>query len=272
MRAAFSRYAHVGMVTTMVLALAAVPACTQAPEQAGGTGATPAASPAPGPAPRTLWGEPDLSGIWEGGLNARTHNLQVLEGLYRPEVMAEMRKQGEADDPLLRCVPYGIPRAYLSVPWPRQIVQAPGVVVILTEYYHAYRVIPTDGSPHPEGIYPSYFGNSVGRWEGDTLVVDVIAFNGKTWLSDRDKPTPESAGVWWTSDQLHVVERWRRVDAETLEYQAIIDDPKLLTGTWTTPKALFKPSPKGTILGEGMCFDTTTYDLAQEKRDNPAAP
>ena len=76
MRAAFSRYAHVGMVTTMVLALAAVPACTQAPEQAGGTGATPAASPAPGPAPRTLWGEPDLSGIWEGGLNARTHNLQ----------------------------------------------------------------------------------------------------------------------------------------------------------------------------------------------------
>jgi len=263
MKTELSRQGYLGIVTVIVLALAALPACNQGSEPAAGSGAAPATSS--GPAFRTAWGDPDLSGIWVGTLNAKTHNLQELEALYRPEVYAEMKKQTEVDDPLLRCVPYGIPRAYLSSPWPRQIVQAPGVTVILTEYYHAFRIIPTDGTPHRDGMYPTYFGDSVGRWEGDTLVVDAVAFNGKTWLSDRDKPTPASPGVWPTSDALHVVERWRRVDADTLEYQAIVDDPKMLTGTWTTPKALFTRAPKGTVLGEAMCLDTTTYDLAKEK-------
>jgi hypothetical protein len=154
----------------------------------------------------------------------------------------------------------------VSSPWPFQIVHRPDMMVVLTEYYHAFRLIPTDGSPHPADALPTYFGDSAGRWDSDTLVVDVAGFNGKTWLADaRDKPTPASRGVWLHSDALHVVERWRMVDAGTLEYQAVVEDPKMLSGRWTTPKVTLKRQPFKKI-GEGMCFDTTTYDLTQSGR------
>ena len=256
---------HVRTTTVgIVLCLAVLAGCQPAPEQGTATTAAPAGTS--GDVPRTVWGEPDLSGIWvAANLNAKTHNLAVLETLYRPEAKAAIAHMTDVDDPLLRCIPYGIPRAYLSSPWPFQIVQSPGVTVILTEYYHAFRVIPTNGRPHPTDVYPTYFGDSAGRWEGDTLVVDVTAFNGKTWLSDRDKPTPTSVGAWPTSDALHVVERWRRADAETLEYEAFIDDPKMLTGPWTTPKVSLERAPDGTRIAEAMCFDTTTYSIATAK-------
>jgi len=135
--------------------------------------------------------------------------------------------------------------------------------VVLTEYYHAFRLIPTDGSPHPADVLPTYFGDSTGRWDGDTLVVDVTGFNGKTWLADaRDRPTPASRGVWLHSDALHVVERWRMTDGNTIEYQAVVTDPKMLSGPWTTPRVTLRRLPL-TKIGEGMCFDTTTYDLTQ---------
>ena len=112
-------------------------------------------------------------------------------------------------------------------------------------------------------MLPTYFGDSAGRWEGDTLVVDVAGFNDKTWLADaRDRPTPTSRGVWLHSDAMQVVERWRMVDADTLQYQAVVTDPQMLTGPWTTPTRTLKRQPFKKI-GEGMCFDTTTYDLAQ---------
>jgi len=254
------------MAAIVAAALAALPACANSEADEGTQAAAPA-SAAASAVPRTVWNEPDLSGIWMGGgtWTARNNNLALLETLYRPEVYAKMKTVGEKDDPLLRCVPYGMPRAVLSSPWPFQFVQAPGVLVMMTEYYHAYRVIPTDGTPHVEGMFPTHFGDSVGRWEGDTLVVDVVGFNGKTWLSDPDKPTPTSAGNWPTSDAMHQIERWRRVDADTLEFQVTVEDPKMLTASWTTPKVLLKRAPKGTHLGEAVCLDTTTYDLAREK-------
>jgi hypothetical protein len=270
MRTAFGRQNDLGLVisaTLLLLAVVALSSCgTPEPEQTAGDGAAAPAATS-GPAPRTVWGESDLTGIWMGGgtWNGRTNNLAELEKLYRPEVYEQMKKVSDEDDPLLRCVPYGMPRGVLSSPWPFQIVQAPGVAVLMTEYYHAYRVIPTDGSPHTEGMYPTHFGDSVGRWEGDTLVVDVVGFNGKTWLSDRDKPSPASPGNWPTSDAMHQIERWRRVDADTLEFQVTVEDPTMLTGTWTTPVVLFKRAPEGTRLGEAVCLDTTTYELAKEK-------
>ena len=127
-----------------------------------------------------------------------------------------------------------------------QIVQRPGMMVVLTEYYHSFRLIPTDGSPHSADIIPTYFGDSAGRWEGDTLVVDVAGFNDKTWLADaRDRPTPTSRGVWLHSDALHVTERWRMLDADTLQYQAVVEDPKMLTGPWTSPLHTVKRQPFG---------------------------
>src|SRR6266850_1107405 len=150
-----------------------------------------------------------------------------------------------------------------SSPWPFQIVQHPGYVVVLTEYYHGFRIIPYgDGLKHSPDIIPTYFGDSIARWEGDTLVVDVTGLNAETWLADgRDKPTPTSKGRWPHSDALHVTERWRAVDADTIQYQAVVEDPKMLTGPWTTPLITARRTPVQKI-GEGICSDSFTYTLA----------
>ncbi len=181
----------------------------------------PATKPA-GPAPRLTDGKPDMTGVWAPARGGGT-GLAELEKLYTPAARAKMQGLSEPDDPLYRCLPYGVPRSVVSSPWPFQIVQRPDMMVVLTEYYHGFRLIPTDGSPHPDDMLPTYFGDSAGRWENDTLIVDLVGFNGKTWLADaRDRPTPASRGVWPHSDALHVVERWRMVDTDTIEYQAVV--------------------------------------------------
>jgi hypothetical protein len=87
-------------------------------------------------------------------------------------------------------------------------------------------------------------GDSAGRWDGDTLVVDVISFNGEGWLaSPQDKPTTASTGVWLTSASMHITERWRRVDADTLEYRATVEDAEMLTMPWETPAVTLKRQP-----------------------------
>lgn len=231
------------------------------PAMSAGQQTPPAAKPA-GPVPRMADGKPDMTGVWvpAGGGG---DGLLELEKLYTPAAHVKIQPLGEPDDPLLRCLPYGVPRAIVSSPWPFQIVQRPGMMVVLTEYYHAFRLIPTDGSPHPADPLPTYLGDNAGRWDNDTLVVDIVGFNGKTWLADaRDRPTPTSKGVWLHSTALHVVERWRMIDADTIQYQAVADDPEMLSGPWTTPMKTLRRQPFQKI-GEGMCFDTTTYDLTQ---------
>jgi hypothetical protein len=222
------------------------------------------------PIPRTPDGKPDLTGVWTPrgpGGEAERKILARLESLYKPDAVKAMGDMGETDDPLLRCMPYGVPRHVASSPWPFQIVQRPGMVVVLTEYYHAWRLITYgDGVKHGDDIIPTYFGDSIARWDGDTLVVDVRGFNDKTWLADgRDKPTPNSKGRWPHSDALHVIERWRPIDGDTIEYEAVVEDPKMLSGPWTTPKITARRTPVARI-GEGMCFDTTTYSLTESGR------
>ena len=102
-------------------------------------------------------------------------------------------------------------------------------------------------------LFPSHLGDSTARWEGDTLVVDVISFNGEGWLaSAQDKPTSASTGVWLTSAAMHVVERWRRIDADTLEYRATVEDPEMLTMPWETPTITFKRQSTDRI-EEALC-------------------
>jgi hypothetical protein len=232
-------------------------------EQGGGNNpASPAR--ASGPVPRLANGKPDMTGVWgPGGAFPEQEALAELDSLYTPAAREKMKGLREADDPLFRCMPYGVPRSIISSPWPFQIVQRPDVTVVLTEYYHAFRIIPTTGTPRPEVLLPQYFGDSVGRWEGDTLVVDVTGFNGKTWLADaRDRPTPTSTGIWLHSPNLHVVERWTMRDADTLEYQATLTDPEMLSKPYVSPRKPLRRQPFEKI-GEGMCFDTTTYELTK---------
>jgi hypothetical protein len=254
----------VGLVLT-ALAVAPPPPATAQGDRAS--------SPKPaGPVTRLPDGKPDFTGVWTPrgpGGEAERKILAQLESLYTAAALKEIGDLGEADDPLLRCLPYGVPRSTASSPWPFQIIQHPGYVVVLTEYYHSFRIIPYgDGLKHSDDVIPTYFGDSVARWEGDILVVDVTGFNDQTWLADgRDKPTPASKGRWPHSDALHVVERWRAVDADTIEYQAVVEDPKVLSGRWTTPLITARRTPGILKIGEGICSDTTTYSLAQSGKN-----
>ena len=217
-------------------------------------------------------GKPDLTGVWTPrgpGGDIERAALAALEDLYTPAALKEIGNLGEEDDPLLRCVPYGVPRSTASSPWPFQIVQHPGYVVVLTEYYHSFRIIPYgDGLKHSPDIIPTYFGDSVARWDGDTLVVDVTGLNNETWLADgRDKPRPTSKGRWPHSDALHVTARWRVVDADTIQYQAVVEDPKMLSGPWTTPLITARRTAGVQKIGEGICADTFTLTLAASGRN-----
>ena len=247
MRKCFFTATVVGAVWFGPAALVAVASETQG-------GASAVATPAK-PVPRASWdGKPDLTGVWQGAtLNARAYGLAELERLYQPSAKEKMKALSEKDDPVNHCIPYGSPRG-LATAFPFQIVRAVGAMLVLTDHPHIYRYIPTDGRPHTEDIFPSYLGDSTGHWEGDTLVVDIAALNGRIWLAGaQDHPTPTGTGGWITSDALHVVERWRLLDEDTLEYQATVEDPRVLTGPWTTPKIALKRAPIRKI-GEGHCI------------------
>ena len=201
-------------------------------------------------APKTTWGEPNLTGVWKGealgaGSGRDTFNLTKLEELYKPEARARMKELSAKDDATMRCAPPPFPRAAM-LGHPVQIIQRPGFAFVFTEAYPVFRIIPTTGRPHTseQYLFPNHMGDSTARWEGDTLVVDVISFNGEGWLASAgDRPTSASTGVWPTSTAMHVTERWRRVDADTLEYRATVEDPEMLAMPWETPPVTLKRQP-----------------------------
>lgn len=146
-------------------------------------------------------------------------------------------------DPVLSCLPPGVPRILL-MPFPMQIAQIPGEVLMIFEYDHFVREIYTDGRPQPKNLDPSWMGDSIGRWEGGTLVVDTVGFNDKTWIDMVGHPH---------SDALHVTERIRRADRKTLEDDLTIVDPKAYTKAWSG-RQVFDLKPTWS-LGEYICED-----------------
>ena len=124
---------------------------------------------------------------------------------------------------MARCLLTGVPRINFR-PLPFEIVQLPDRVIMLYEIHHAFRIIPTDGRGPPEDAEPSYLGESVGRWDGDTFVVDVTSFNTKTWLT----------GVGTIhSEDLKVTGRYTRDSHDTIRYEVTMEDPAVLTKPWT---------------------------------------
>jgi hypothetical protein len=134
-----------------------------------------------------------------------------------------------------------------------QIVQTPTFVVMLTETFHTFKIIPTDGRKHRDDVPPAYRGDSVGRWDGDTLVVDSTNFTDTNWMQAE-------GNVSFHSDALHIVERYRRVDAKTLEIEATVEDPKVLTGPWAVPKQTLQLAPFDQIMEVG-CSGVETAAL-----------
>ena len=183
------------------------------------------------PAPKNAEGKPDIAGVWTMPgpplymLNI-TKDLKPDEVSMKPwaEALYAERKNSESkDDPSASCVPGGVPRSWLP-PYPFKIVNSPGEVIVLHEAIHSYRQIFTDGRELPKDPNPTWMGYSVGKWDGDTFVVDTIGFKDKAWLDNNGHPG---------SDALHVTERLHRKNLGHMDIQVTINDPKTYNKPWT---------------------------------------
>jgi hypothetical protein len=177
-----------------------------------------------------------------------TGRIDTNRPVYKPEYWDRVQfldYDTNFSDPMFRCQPLGVPR----VGPPTKIIQTANEVIFLySGRDHDYRIIPTDGRGHDSDAFPAYFGDSVGRWEGDTLVIDVVSRNDTTWLAG-------TGGFFHTYD-LHVVERLRR-DGDTLTYDVTVEDPNVLLQPWVlkTRQLKLNANPKATI-AEGLpCRD-----------------
>jgi len=180
-------------------------------------------------------GKPDFSGIYTP---PATVNATGPRGnlIFNADKMAPVKPGAEGllyearngdprhDEPRAMCLPAGFPSGMLYI-LPIQIVHNPNTLVIIPELQRAARIIPTDGRPHRSGIEPTCYGDSVGRWEGDTLVIDTVNF--KRWILD-DYHYTDPTKTRWHSEELHTIERLQR-DGDKLLYQITIDDPQIFT-------------------------------------------
>ena len=242
--------------------------------------------PAAGQTKRTADGKPDLNGIWQavntanwdirghaaragrpdlGTFGAVPAGLGVVEGNeipYQPWAAAKQKENAAnwiALDPEIKCYLPGVPRAVYQ-PFPFQIFQTPASLLISYEFASASRTIPIR-KPQP-GPVDSWMGNSSGRWEGDTLVVDVNSFNDQSWF-DR-------AGNFH-SDALHVVERYTPMSRDALHYEATIEDPKVFTRPWKMSMPLYRRLEKDAQLLEFKCVEfveETIYGPLRKKANH----
>lgn len=214
--------------------------------------------------PRTRDGKPDFQGFWRGQ-PAATENVQehpktddddggkslivdprdgrIPYQAWAAALPAEHRRKFV--EPNVPCFPSGVPRS-MYVPTQIEILQSPGNVLILLERAHTYRIIPTDGRERLGDRIQLWQGDSRGRWEGNTLVVDVTNHNGKAWF--------DQAANFYTS-AARMVERLTLVDEDTIHYQITIEDPNVYTRPWTMAFPLRRNKEKGFRLLEEACHE-----------------
>jgi hypothetical protein len=228
---------------TVALVLAAAPMAAQNREAIATAERLSAAAPK-GPTPRTSSCKPDLSGLWTPDATF-IYNIEsaLKKGEKLPlqpwaEKLAAQRMS--KDDPEANCLPTGVPR---QAPYPWRIVQTPTHIFFLFDgNIHSHRQVFIDGRKHPADLDPTWYGDSIGSWDGDTMVVDTIGFNDKFWFGFAGHPHTE---------QLHVVERYRRPDLSHLQFETTITDP----GAYTRPFTLYGHSAllANTELFEYIC-------------------
>jgi hypothetical protein len=222
--------------------------------------------------PRTPDGKPELSGYWQvmntAAWDIRDHQARlgvpagqgIVEGNeipYQPWAAAKQREnfeKRESLDPELKCYLPGVPRI-TYMPYPFQIVQSPAQISILYEYIHTVRNI-FMGTPHLRGPIEWWMGDSRGRWEGNTLVVDVVHFNDQTWF-DR-------AGNFH-SDALHLIERYTLTGPDHITYEVTVEDPKVFTRPWKMSTILYRRKEKDVRLLEYECYDYAYFEALKGK-------
>jgi hypothetical protein len=200
------------------------------------------------PAPRLPNGTIDLSGLWNAADGKFLTNIAQRAGFvasFQPWAAAVFKERQDSqgrDRPAGRCLPHTVPDAMLIPGYPWKIVQTPGLMVILFESFSDFRQIFTDGRDFPVERQPTWFGYSIGKWEGDTFVVNSLGYNDKSWLDDGGHPRSEA---------MQVTERFRRKDFGHLEIEFTFDDPKTYTRPWTVT-APFNLLPDTEII-ENFC-------------------
>jgi hypothetical protein len=261
------------------------------------------------PTPRASEGHPDLTGFYDNPFNTTvtksadgsvsftlggggrrspyrwpTPEMPSYKPEYSAKVEAIFKNQYGAstpDDPQYDCKPMGVPRASMV---PLQFVQTPKMVVILYESNfigQTYRIIYTDGRGHPKDLDSSFLGDSIGHWEGDTLVVDVIGLNDETWLGGAQGHTepggPGEPGhqivethALIHSDQEHVIERYTR-HGDMLVYEATVEDPVAFTKPWVlTPRHFMLGVPPDDRIFESFCeARDKTHIIRPSEADEP---
>jgi len=209
-------------------------------------------APLPGPAPRSadgralLWGAtPDDKGVWTPQFGITDPIKPIDELPLQPWARAQfVARQSAQLEPHTRCKPSGSARQFLT-PYGVEIVEIPNIerlYIFDIGGPHAFRTVYMDGRSHPADLVPTYYGHSIGWWEGDSLVVDTTGYNEGFWMDRRGLPH---------TDRMHTVERLTRVDAETVRYEITVDDPGAYTAPWTTDFNL--GWEEGTELYEYVC-------------------
>jgi len=210
---------------------------------------------------RTPEGKPDFTGIWQA-MGSASSNIQdhgaetgvragrgIVEGgeiPYRPEALLKKQenfKNRLTADPVSKCYLPGVPRA-MYMPYAFQVAQGRDQIVMLFEYVHGTRNVFMTGKHYP-GHIDFWMGDSRGRWDGDTLVVDAVDFNDQTWF--------DAAGNFH-SDELHVVERYSPLGPDHIKYEATIEDPKVFTRPWKISLVLYRQKDEQAQLLEYDCF------------------
>ena len=214
----------------------------------------------PGALPRAADGKPDFSGIWQV-MNTASWNIQdheaekdvpaglgVVEGNEIPYLPAALVQRNEnyknrlTADPEAKCFLPGVPRI-MYMPYPFQIAQTSNYMTFLFEYVHAVRHLYFTGE-HPEGPIDWWMGDSRARWDGDTLVVDVIHFNDQTWF-DR-------AGNFH-SEAMHLIERYTMLDRDHINYEVTVEDPKVFSRPWKMSMPLYRRIEKNVQILDYVC-------------------
>jgi hypothetical protein len=182
---------------------------------------------------------------------------QANQPSYKPQYAAKVKEIGATQsqgttyqDPQFQCKPLGVPRAGIRT---MQIVQTAAVTAILYEDGPGpiWRLIYTDGRPHPKDLDTTYWGHSIGHWEGNALVVDVVGLNDETWLGGGLPGDMKYTSIH--SDQEHVIERWTR-DGDTLTYEATVEDPVMFIKPWVITPRKIQLGSAGDEVFETPCF------------------
>jgi hypothetical protein len=230
------------LLLTSVLAAAALPAAAQSqPKLEHGADFT------------GVWTNVNAPGTAEWAIYTFSEKLPAMTEWGRARFDASKPQRGprgvpvaETDDLVYKCYPPGTPRIYLH-PFPMEIIQLPGRVMMVFEYDHLVRQIYTDGREHRTDLAPSWMGDSIGHWEGSTLVVESTSFNDKTWI-DRIA-TPHS-------EEMRLIERIHINDKGQLQVDMTVEDPIALVEPWKFTRTYRKTD---WTIEELMCMDNATY-------------